>query len=117
MIDAIRAAGYQSPSVDELRAQAVRNQQSAPQLLALAAAEGQLVEISPGYYIHAETEQRLRRALDEALAGGQGLTVSQIRELLAVSRKFAVPLCEHLDRIGFTRREGDLRVRGSEGGE
>ncbi|HVX62630.1 MAG TPA: selenocysteine-specific translation elongation factor [Pirellulales bacterium] len=112
MIDVIRAAGYQSPSVDELRSQAVRNQQSAPQLLALAVAEGQLVEISPGYYIHAETEQRLRHALDAALTGGQGLTVSQIRELLAVSRKYAVPLCEYLDRIGFTRREGDLRLRG-----
>ena len=36
--------------------------------------------------------------------------VSQIRELLATSRKFAVPICEYLDRSGFTRRQGDLRV-------
>lgn len=112
MIEAFRAAGYQSPSVDELRSQAVRNQQSVPQLLALALADGQLVEVSSGYYIHAETEQRLRQTLAEALAGGKGLTVSQIRELLGVSRKYAVPLCEYLDAIGFTRREGDLRVRG-----
>ncbi len=112
IIETIRAAGYQSPSVEELRAQTVRNQQSVPQLISLAIAGGELIEISPGYCVHAETEQRLRQTLEEALAGGKGLTVSQIRELLGVSRKYAVPLCEYLDRIGFTRREGDLRLRG-----
>ena len=39
-----------------------------------------------------------------------GLSVSQIRDLLGTTRKFAVPICEHLDRVGFTRREGDLRI-------
>jgi selenocysteine-specific elongation factor len=32
--------------------------------------------------------------------------------MLQVSRKFAVPLLEHLDRSGLTRREGDRRVPG-----
>ena len=30
--------------------------------------------------------------------------------MLSTSRKYAVPFCEYLDRIGLTRREGDLRV-------
>jgi selenocysteine-specific elongation factor len=38
------------------------------------------------------------------------MTLSQIRETLGTTRKYAVPLCEYLDREGFTRREGDLRV-------
>ena len=36
--------------------------------------------------------------------------MAEIRDLLGTTRKFAVPLCEYLDRIGVTRREGDLRV-------
>ena len=79
-----------------------------PQLAALAAAEGHLVEAAPGLYLHAESERKLRETLAGPLAGG-GLTVSQIRELLGISRKHAVPWCEYLDRIGFTRREGDVR--------
>jgi selenocysteine-specific elongation factor len=79
-----------------------------PQLIALAAADGQLVEFEAGSYLHSEVEAELRRTLAERLAEG-GLTVSQIREILGVSRKYAVPLCEYLDRIGFTRRDGDLR--------
>jgi selenocysteine-specific elongation factor len=38
------------------------------------------------------------------------LTLSEIREILETTRKYAVPLCEYLDRIGFTKRQGDVRV-------
>ncbi|HEV7224455.1 MAG TPA: SelB C-terminal domain-containing protein, partial [Pirellulales bacterium] len=107
-------AGFQAPTLDEVRAQTPKNQQAVPQLVALAAAEGQLIEAAPGFYLHAESERRLRHTLGERLALGAGLTVSEIREILGVSRKYAVPLCEYLDRIGFTRREGDLRVRSEE---
>ena len=41
-----------------------------------------------------------------------GLAVSQIAAALAVSRKFCMPLLDHLDTIRFTRREGDRRVAG-----
>ena len=35
--------------------------------------------------------------------------MAEIRDLLGTTRKYAVPLCEYLDRVGVTRREGDLR--------
>ena len=113
IIENYRQSGYQPPSVDEVRSQASKNQQVVPQLIALAAAEGELVEIAAGLYLHGEHERRLRALLAERLSGGEGLTVSQIREILGTSRKYAVPICEHLDRTGFTRREGDKRVLGT----
>lgn len=114
IIESFRQAGYQPPSVDEVRSQAAKNQQVVPQLIALAAAEGELIEIAPEMYLHAESEQQLRAILSEKLSGG-GMTVSQIREILDTSRKYAVPICEYLDRIGFTRRQGDLRVLAGRG--
>jgi selenocysteine-specific elongation factor len=51
-----------------------------------------------------ERATTLMRANPEA-----GVTVSRVREELATSRKYAVPLVEYLDRSGITRREGDLR--------
>jgi selenocysteine-specific elongation factor len=38
------------------------------------------------------------------------VTVAQIREALQSSRKYVVPFVEYLDRTGFTRRAGDLRM-------
>jgi selenocysteine-specific elongation factor len=49
------------------------------------------------------------RAEAVARAATGGITVSTFREALGTSRKFAVPLLEHFDRTGVTRRDGDLR--------
>ncbi len=42
----------------------------------------------------------------------EGVTVSQLREALGTSRKFAMPLVAELDARGVTRRRGDLRIAG-----
>jgi selenocysteine-specific elongation factor len=40
------------------------------------------------------------------------MTMADLRDLLGTTRKYAVPIGEYLDRIGLTRREGDLRRLG-----
>ncbi|TVS17581.1 MAG: selenocysteine-specific translation elongation factor [Planctomycetaceae bacterium] len=109
LIALYRGAGIESPTVDQCCKQVARNQQSVPQLIALAAADGDLVEIAGNYYLHAEVDAQLKEMLRQQLADGCGLTLSQIRELLGTTRKYAVPYCEYLDRTRFTRREGDMR--------
>jgi selenocysteine-specific elongation factor len=113
LIERFRESGYQPPTPDECRRDAPKNSQSVPQLLALAVADGHLVEIAADFYLHAEVERQLRDKLREMLAGGAGVTLSQIREGLGTTRKYAVPICEYLDRVGFTRRDGDLRFLGN----
>ncbi len=41
-----------------------------------------------------------------------GITVAQVRDALGTSRKFVVPLLEHLDATGRTRRRDDVRIAG-----
>lgn len=110
LVDDYRAAGFEVPTVAQYQKQVTRNQESVPQLLALAAANGDLVEISSDYYLHANVERESRETLAEKLSAADGMTMSEIRETLNTSRKYAVPFCEYLDRIGFTKRNGDLRV-------
>lgn len=53
----------------------------------------------------------VRRGRDAVRASGaSGITVGAFREALGTSRKYALPLLEHLDARGITRREGDVRV-------
>ena len=85
-------------------------ERAVPALLELAVADGELVAISKDFFLHRETEQQLHEQLKNSLEDGQGLTISEIRGILDTTRKYAVPLVEHLDRTGFTRREGDVRV-------
>jgi selenocysteine-specific elongation factor len=37
-------------------------------------------------------------------------TASELRQALGTSRRVIIPLLEHFDKLGLTRREGDNRV-------
>src|SRR5205085_9201680 len=88
------------------------NASSLKDLFDVCVADGDLVKITDDIYLHSEAETEMRRRLDEKFRGATGgLTVAEIRDLLGTTRKYAVPLCEYLDRVGVTRREGDLRLR------
>jgi len=79
-------------------------------LFDVCVAEGYLVHVAGDLYLHGEAEAEMRRLVTEKLSDGPGMTVAEIRDLLGTTRKFAVPLCEYLDRAGVTKRAGDLRV-------
>jgi selenocysteine-specific elongation factor len=74
---------------------------------------GSLVRVDGDLYFH-------RAALDEligklrALAGkgaaDRAIDVPAFKELAGISRKYAIPLLEYLDREKITRREGDRRI-------
>lgn len=117
MVEQIYAGAFQPPTLDDVRRRAAKNRDLVPQLANVAAAEGKLVAITDDIFLHREHEHRLRERLREALASSDGLTLSEIRDILNTTRKYAVPICEYLDRIGFTSRDGDLRVLTTHGDE
>jgi selenocysteine-specific elongation factor len=110
LIGQYRDARFQPPTVQQCRQQATKNRDAVQSLIDLAVAEQQLVQVHSDLFLHAEVEQELRQLLAERMTGEQGLTVSEIREVLDTSRKYAEPICEYLDKVGFTRRQGDMRV-------
>jgi selenocysteine-specific elongation factor len=110
MVAAYKEGGFTPPDSASFAPQAGGNAASIADLLELCVAEGQLVHVVDDVYLHSDSETDMRRRLTEKLANGPGMTVAEIRDLLGTTRKYAVPLCEYLDRVGLTRREGDLRV-------
>ncbi|MDA0658825.1 MAG: selenocysteine-specific translation elongation factor [Planctomycetota bacterium] len=115
LIQRFQTAGLQPPTVQECRDATTRNREAVEDLLKLAVAEGDLIQVSAEMLLHAQVERDARELLRAPLRSG-GMSVSQIRELLQTSRRYAVPFCEYLDRAGFTVRAGDLRVLGPAGG-
>src|SRR5262249_7291590 len=105
------SAGFQPPDPAELQKQAVVRATAVQPIVELLVAEGHLAHIGGSIYLHTRFADELRRRVTAKLSETpSGLTVGDIRDLLAVTRKHALPYCEYLDRIGVTRREGDLRV-------
>ncbi len=112
MVEAYKAAAFQPPEPKEFAPHAGGNAGGLRDLYEVCVAEGDLAALGGDLYLHAEHEAELRRRVRAKLDEGKGLTVAEIRDLLGTTRKYAVPLCEYLDRIGVTRREGDLRFAG-----
>jgi selenocysteine-specific elongation factor len=113
MVAAYQAARFQPPEPASFASHAGGNAANLNDLFEVCVAEGFLVLIGTDLYLHADAEADMRRLISERLAQGTGLTVAEIRDLLGTTRKYAVPLCEYLDRIGVTRREEDLRFLAS----
>jgi selenocysteine-specific elongation factor len=109
LAESIRSGGMSPPEVSELAASAGARGPVVPELLVLLRDEERLVEISSSLYFDADAARELVRRVSERLADGTAITMSELRDLLGTTRKYAVPLGEYFDRIGLTKREGDVR--------
>ncbi len=102
LVDAVRGGEPTPPTIAELGRQGFGRS-----LIDSVVRSGELVRISPDLVVTSELVRRAEECVREA--GDAGITVSALRERLGTSRRYAVPLMEHMDRSGATRRSGDLR--------
>jgi selenocysteine-specific elongation factor len=83
---------------------------ASPSLVRELEAAGAIVRLEPDLaMLTSATEDAVER-LRGAFAAEGPLTAARAKDVLGTSRKYALPLLEHLDRTGRTRREGDTRV-------
>lgn len=101
---------FQPPTIPELRKELGRSFPRAERMISHALSQELLVRIDSDILLHTEVHQQLKQTVRELIASQGPVTVAQIRRALGSTRKFVVPICEHLDRIGFTRRSGDTRT-------
>ena len=110
LLDAFAAAGLAPPDVSSVARDVRAGDADVRPVVDLCVAEGQLVHIGDGMFLHRDAEAALRARVREIFDGQMGMTLSRIREALGTTRKYALPLCEYLDRVGVTKRVGDERV-------
>ncbi len=78
---------------------------------------GELVGVGGGIAYPSDVWDDIVGRVVRLIDDGGPATVSQLREALGTTRKYAVPLLEKLDATGVTRRNGDVRELGPRGRE
>jgi selenocysteine-specific elongation factor len=101
-------AGLAAPAPAEVLQQSGVDPARARALLEILLRQGKLVRVGDELIFHANVLDRLRRMI--AARKGERFGVAQFKQWTGVSRKYAIPLLEYLDRERVTRREGDQRV-------
>lgn len=71
--------------------------------------QGKLVKVSSDIVFHSSIIEKAFNIIKSLIQKKGQMTVSDFRQTANTSRKYAVPLLEYCDKIGFTIREGDIR--------
>jgi selenocysteine-specific elongation factor len=105
---AFRQAGLAVPSLAETLAGCGVEPERARSLLQILLRESKVVRVGPDLVFHAGAIDALRRLI--AAHKGERFSVGTFKTWTGVSRKYAIPLLEFLDRERLTRRDGDFRI-------
>jgi selenocysteine-specific elongation factor len=108
---AFAKAGLVVPSVKEVLAQLKIETARAEKLLQILLREKVLVRVSADLIFHHAALDALTGLLAQyKKSKGEKIGVPAFKELTGITRKYAIPLLEYLDRQRQTRRAGDERV-------
>ena len=104
-------AGLAVPSFATVLEKLPVERQRAQKILQILLREKTLIKIAEDLVFHRTAIARLREMLGKyRKERGQRLPIGAFKELTGVTRKYAIPLLEYLDREHVTRRAGDERV-------
>jgi len=110
IIRAFESAGLAVPSAKEVLEGLRIDRGRAEKILRILLKEKTLIKITEDLIFHRAALEKLREMLARRKERSNRINVTVFKELTGLSRKYAIPLLEYLDRERVTRREGDERV-------
>jgi selenocysteine-specific elongation factor len=92
-----------------VRSELENSSEHAREIILLWLSMGQMVGLPDGVIYPLRVLNEAIDKIRETCVKNGSLTVAQARDALGTTRKYVVPILTHTDKLGLTRREGDLR--------
>ncbi len=108
LLERFDRAGLPPPTPGELRAELDTKPQILDGVVRYLQERGKLARLPGDLIVASSAIDSVRRALEET--DWEAFTVGDFKERFGLTRKWAIPVLEHLDSIGATKRAGDRRV-------
>lgn len=107
---AFAAAGFKVPALGEVLAGLKIDQARAKKLVTLLLRDKILVKVTDDLVFHRNALDALRALVRSRKTEAPTIDVAAFKDMTGVSRKYAIPLLEYMDRERITRRVGNERV-------
>jgi selenocysteine-specific elongation factor len=107
---AFASAGLRVPALKDVLAGLKIDKMRAQKIVTLLLRDKVLVKVSDDLVFHQAALAELRKSLAARKSRSSKIDVGGFKDLTGVSRKYAIPLLEYLDRERVTRRDGDYRT-------
>jgi selenocysteine-specific elongation factor len=108
VVERFDRGGLTPPSPSELSIGLSAKPQILEGVIRHMVSRGQLIRLPDGLILAASAVANLKR--DLLASGWERFSVPEFKDRFGLSRKWAIPLLEHLDSTGVTRRVGDERM-------
>ncbi|HDS85366.1 MAG TPA: selenocysteine-specific translation elongation factor [Phycisphaerales bacterium] len=102
---------FSPPGVDELTAESRLRPSQIREAITILIEQKKLFRVDRTMMFHAEAVEQAKHRIVEHIQGqGRGRLESvAFKYLIDTTRKYAIPLLDYMDKIGFTRRVGNTR--------
>jgi len=107
--EAFAAAGLKVPALNEVLGGLKIDKVRAQKIVTLLLRDKVLTKVSDELVFHRSALEELRKRVAAHKTKSATIDVATFKELTGVSRKYAIPLLEYLDRERVTKRVGDTR--------
>ena len=107
---AFASAGLKVPLMKEVLASLPIDKARAQKLVTLLLRDRVLIKLADELVFHRTALEGLRQLMARQKAKSPKIDVGQFKDLIGVTRKYAIPLLEYLDQQRVTRRVGDERI-------
>jgi selenocysteine-specific elongation factor len=108
--EAFERAGLAVPTMKEVLDSVAMDAARKQKILQLLLKEKVLIRVTPDLVFHCAALDRLKALLGQHKQRSNKINVGQFKELTGITRKYAIPLLEYMDRERVTRRAGDERI-------
>ena len=110
----LQQAGWSPPGLEELAAATTELPPRVTSMLKLLGERGVVVKLDDRIWMHRDAVEAGKQAALKLFGRAPAFSTMEFRDALGVSRKYAVPLVDYLDKIRFTVRSGNNRTPGVE---
>ena len=102
--------GLTPPTPKELSMELGKNENQIRDILEKLTYGNKVTKVKGGLYFHKEIMEKIKEGVVNHLKEKKEMMPTDFRSIFEVSRKYMIPILEHLDEIKLTIRVGDKRV-------
>ncbi|HCL00519.1 MAG TPA: hypothetical protein DHW42_10510 [Candidatus Marinimicrobia bacterium] len=106
----LQSAAFNPPDLQEIHRSTALPEKDIQLIIAYLLDQKRVVQIDKDKILHAGIVEKGKSLIREFFSKRESATISELKEVLQTSRKWAIPILNYYDRIGLTVRRGDQRT-------
>jgi selenocysteine-specific elongation factor len=108
--EVLAGSDLEFPGFEKMASRLKKQAEETKKLVYLLVRQGKVIKITDDYFLHQKNWEQLKLKIRSLKSSQKTFSVSDFKTLFGITRKYAIPLMEQLDREGITRRSGNERI-------